>query len=471
MKHPPEAWERACAAAQTIVKPLKRFLHVQAASGILLLIAAVAAMIWANSPWQHSYHHLWHAPITLGFADFTFRTDLHFLINDGLMVLFFFVVGLEIRRELHEGELADFKRASLPIAAAVGGMAVPALVFLALNYSEPDALRGWGVPMATDIAFAVGVLALLGKRVSASLRVLLLALAIIDDVGAILVIALFYSTGVAFSGLAIAALGVLAIMIMQRLGIRSPLVYVPPGVVIWAGMLTAGIHPTIAGVVIGLLTPVRPWFGGRGFVKEANRSLETFRQQLRPEVDQHELARSLDRLDQARREAFSPVVRLEVAMHPWVCFFIMPIFAFANAGVTLGEVNIVSGSGVSLGAGIILGLALGKPIGIVGASFLVSALGLAQFPRGVDWRGLLVVGAVGGIGFTMSIFIADLAFSNPELLGVAKLSVLVASLLAGTFGFVAGLLLLPKKHPRKTDVNGVGKSHSHAPHRALQDAV
>jgi NhaA family Na+:H+ antiporter len=303
--------------------------------------------------------------------------------------------------------------------------------------------------MATDIAFAVGVLALLGKRVPAALRVLLLALAIIDDVGAILVIALFYSTEVTLSGLAISGLGVLLILIMQRLGVRSPALYVLPGAVIWAGMLTAGIHPTIAGVLIGLLTPVRPWFGGRGFVKEAERTLETFRQQLRLAVDQHELARSLKGLDQARREAFSPVVRLEVALHRWVSFLIMPIFAFANAGVTLGEVQLAGGSALCLGAGIILGLALGKPMGIVGAGFLASALGLAAFPRGVDWKGLLVVGMVGGIGFTMSLFIAALAFSDPMHLGIAKLAVLAASLLAGVSGILAGFLLLPREMPKE----------------------
>lgn len=446
---PPESWESAVHAAQAIVRPLERFLHVEAASGILLLIAAAIAMIWANSPWHDSYHALWHTKVALGIGSYNFTHDLHFWINDGLMVIFFFVVGLEIRREIHSGELSDFKRASLPVAAAVGGMVVPALIYISFNRGSPDAMQGWGVPMATDIAFAVGVLALLGKRVPAALRVLLLALAIIDDVGAILVIALFYSSGVTLIGLAMAALGVMIILAMQRFGIRSPLLYVFPGIVVWAGMLQAGIHPTIAGVIIGLLTPVRPWLGGKRFLDAADRAITEFKEKLRPDVDQHDLAVPLGHLKQARREALSPVLRLELALHPWVSFVIMPIFALANAGVTLGGMSMGSGNEAAVGLGVGLGLALGKPVGIVAASLLAVWVGLSALPRGLDWRGLLVVGMVGGIGFTMALFIAALAFpSNAELLAVAKVAVLIGSAAAGVMGLVFGVIFLPRTHPK-----------------------
>ncbi|HLV21191.1 MAG TPA: Na+/H+ antiporter NhaA [Polyangiaceae bacterium] len=443
---PPEAWAPAHRAAQQLIlRPLERFMHVQAASGLVLMIMAVVAMIWANSPFQHSYHALWHTPITVGFGSAVFEQSLHFWINDGLMVIFFFVVGLEIRREMHGGELSELKRAALPVAAAVGGMIVPALIYLGFN-PTPATSHGWGVPMATDIAFAVGVLTLLGSRVPAALRVLLLALAIIDDIGAILVIAIFYSSGVSFAGLGIAALGSAAVLLMQRLGVRSPLIYVAPGVVVWGGMLGAGIHPTIAGVILGLLTPARSWFGGRGFLAEAERVLQDLRQRIGDRsVDAQGMILPLQRLATARREAIPPVVRLEAALHGWVAFGIMPIFALANAGVTLGDVDLEQAGAFNIGAGVALGLALGKPVGIVLASWLSAKLGICALPRGVDLRGLIVVGCVGGIGFTMALFIAQLAFMDPGQLGIAKLAVLCGSLLAGVVGVVVGRALLKEQ--------------------------
>jgi NhaA family Na+:H+ antiporter len=257
-------------------RPVEKFLHVQASSGILLLAAAVAALLWANSPWAPTYEHLLHTPISVGFDEHIFTRTVHFWINEILMVVFFFVVGLEVRRELFEGELSTPRRAALPVAAALGGMLVPATIYISLNIGSP-AVRGWGIPMATDIAFAVGVLALLGRRVPAALRVLLLALAIIDDIGAILVIALFYSSGIAWSGLIVVGLGIVTVLAMQRIGVRNPILYVAPGVVVWSGMLHVGIHPTIAGVILGLLTPVRSWFGHEGFATETNRALDSLR--------------------------------------------------------------------------------------------------------------------------------------------------------------------------------------------------
>jgi NhaA family Na+:H+ antiporter len=439
---PPGASDLARRVTEKIFRPLERFLHIEAASGIVLLVAAVIALAWANSPWASSYEHLWHTPITFGFGQRVFTQPLHFWINDGLMVIFFLVVGLEIRREMHEGELADLRRAALPVAAAIGGMIAPALIYLALN-TAPPSRQGWGIPMATDIAFAVGVMALLGKRVPPALRVLLLALAIIDDIGAILVIAIFYSAGVSWTGLLVAAAGVLGVVVFQRFGVRRALAYAVPGAVLWAGMLQAGIHPTIAGVILGLLTPVRAWFGTEGFLAAARKAVEDFRGHIHREGhDVHDLQGPLRRIEQAQREALAPVVRIQTALHPWVAFGIMPLFALANAGVSLRGLSALDASSLSIILGVSLGLVLGKPIGILAASFASVKLGICALPRGVTWRGILLVGLVAGIGFTMAIFIAGLAFSDAALLAAAKLAVLLSSGLAAVIGLLVGRLLL-----------------------------
>lgn len=399
----PGAWRPAQLLVHRLMQPIDRFLAIQAASGIVLLIAAVSALAWANSPWSAAYSALWHTPIGVQVAGLRFERDLHFWINDGLMTIFFFVVGLEIRREIHQGELSDLRRAALPLVAALGGMLVPAAIFVALNHGQVTA-RGWGIPMATDIAFAVGVLALLGPRVPPALRVLLLALAVIDDVGAILVIALFYSSGIEPVGFVVAAAGVATIVVMQGFGVRAPLAYVVPALVVWAGAYRAGIHPTLAGVAVGLLTPVRAWVG----------------------------------------EAASPVDHLQRQFHATVAYGIMPLFALANAGVPLAGVSI-SGRGVALFAGIAVGLVVGKTIGITGASWLAARIGFAALPRGVRFSGVLVVGLVGGIGFTMSLFVAGLAFPPGALLETAKLAVLVGSTTAAVGGLLLGRAVLPRE--------------------------
>lgn len=397
----PGTWRPARRIARRILRPVERFLAIEAASGILLLSVAVIALVWANSPWRHSYTALWHTPIGFKVGPFQFERDLHFWINDGLMTIFFFVVGLEIRREMHQGELSQLKRAALPLVAALGGMLAPAAIFASLNHGH-DTARGWGIPMATDIAFAVGVLALLGRRVPPALRVLLLALAVIDDVGAIIVIAVFYSSGLEPLGFALAGAGIAGIVVMQGFGVRAPLAYVVPALVVWAGAYRAGVHPTLAGVAVGLMTPVRAWTGEEG----------------------------------------SPVERLERQFHGSVAFGIMPMFALANAGVALSGVSI-SGNGVLLFLGISLGLVAGKTIGITGASWLAARAGIAMLPRGVRWSGVLVVGLVGGIGFTMSLFVAGLAFPAGATLETAKLAVLVGSGTAALGGLGLGAALLP----------------------------
>ncbi len=437
---PPEAWRPARRAAQAVFRPIEQFLHVEAASGILLLVAAAIALIWANSPWLESYEHLWHTPLSIGLGSWTMERDLHFWINELLMTVFFLLVGLEIKRELVHGALSDLRRAALPVMAAIGGMVVPAGVYVALN-ADGAGVQGWGVPMATDIAFAVGVLTLLGKRAHPALRVLLLAFAIIDDVGAILVIAIFYSSGFSVVGLQVAAGGLLLAFVFLWIGIRPGLIFALPLLVMWGGFYQAGIHPTIAGVVLGLVIPVRSWYGARGFMEVAQRALEDFGRRVSEGKPDHDLLPPLTEIAQAQREAVSPGVRGEAALHPWVAFGIMPLFALANAGVNLGglDFGIAGARGVLFG--VTLGLLIGKPVGVLLLSWISVRLRLGVLPSGVSWSGILVMGLAGGIGFTMAIFISELAFADSELLHMSKLGVLVATAAAGVLALVVGRLL------------------------------
>jgi NhaA family Na+:H+ antiporter len=403
---PPGALPIAHRLARRLVRPVERFLAVEAASGILLIVAAVTALVWANSPWADSYHATWATRVGLAVGDRLATASVHLLVNDVLMSIFFLVVGLEIRRELHHGELADRRRAALPAIAAVGGMVVPAAIFVIANLGGGAAILGWGVPMATDIAFAVGVLTLLGKRVPPALRVLLLALAIIDDLGAILVIAIFYSSGIDGTGLSIALSAFVGFGILHAAGIRSIVPYLAVGAVLWIGVLMAGVHPTIAGVITGLMIPTQAWEG---------------------------------------REEQSPAARLEHALHAWVAFAIMPVFALANAGVDLGGLDLGAAPGVAIG--VAAGLVVGKPVGVVLACALAVRVGVAALPRGVTWRGVMVVGVVAGIGFTMALFIARLAFAEaPELHAIAKAGVLAASVIAALLAFVLGRAFLATTH-------------------------
>lgn len=446
LRVPPEGWEPLMRVARLAARPLERFLRVEAASGIVLLLAALVALAWANSPLAESYVRLWSTPLGLRISGFTFERSLEWVVNDALMVIFFFVVGMEIRRELHHGELSEWRRAILPVAAALGGMLAPAVLYLV---AAPDrGIRaGWGVPMATDIAFAVGILTLLGRRVPPALRVLLLALAVIDDLGAILVIALFYSSGVAAGGLLVAAAGVGGIFAMQRLGVRSRLAYLLPGLVAWGGIYAAGIHPTIAGVIVGFATPVRAWLGPRGFVGRARQELDVLSARAPEALDPHELDLSLRRLGVASREAVSPSEGLIALLHPWVAFGIMPLFALANAGVSLSGLALDS-SGWKVVSGVALGLLIGKPAGVLAAIWLVTRLGIGKLPAGLVRGHVIVLGAVAGVGFTMSLFIAQLAFhGGGSLLAAAKLGVLGASAAAGGLAFVLGLQLLSSEGP------------------------
>ena len=372
---------------------LDHFFHVEAASGVVLLVAAVAALAWANSPWEAGYRHLWELPLPLGTGALTFSRSLHFWVNDGLMGLFFALVGLEVRRERRDGALSSPKIAILPVAAALGGVLVPALFYVTLNLGS-GSLRGWAVPTATDIAFAIGVLALLGPRVPPALRVLLLAIAIIDDIAAIVVIAFFYSDGIRLSGLLLTALGILGLETLRAMRLRIALIYVVPGVLVWIGLLRAGMHPALAGFIMGACIPA-------------------------PSGE-----------------------RVEQMLHPWVAFGVMPLFALANAGVELGGLRFDPHTTAPVALGIVAGLVLGKPVGILLTTAACVRLGWCSLPPGIDLKRMAIIACLAGIGFTMALFICDMAFDG-ERLAAAKLGILVASAVAGLIGLSIGRWLLP----------------------------
>lgn len=437
---PPSPLPRAQLLAERAFSAIERFMHIEAVSGIVLLTTAALALIWANSPASDSYHALWHTPVSISVGNFSISHSLHFWINDGLMTVFFLVVGVEIRREIHEGALANVRLAALPLAAALGGVTVPAIIYACLN-ADPLQVKGWAVPTATDIAFAVGVLALLGRAIPSNVRVLLLALAIIDDIVAVLIIAAFYSAGLDYTGLLIAAVGVLMVWGLQRMGISNAFAYVVPGIVIWVGLLQTGAHPTLAGVVLGLMTPVLPRRGRERPIDSVVQVIGDLREHAEATTPQpNALAPRLRLLKRAQRELIPPVSRVQNALHPWVAFGVMPLFALANAGVTLGGVNLDLESSQRVLLGVFLALVVGKPIGVIAASALVVRLGWCRLPPEVTWSGVCVVGLLAGIGFTMSIFIANLAFDSENLLNAAKLGVLLASVVAAVIGLSWGLI-------------------------------
>jgi len=427
---------------------LERFLHIEAVSGIALLLAAAAALIWANSAAADGYHHFWHTPISIGFGTQVFSQSLHFWINDALMTVFFLVVGMEIRREMYEGSLASLRQAALPLVAALGGVVAPALIYLTMN-TGPELQRGWAIPTATDIAFAVGVLALLGKAIPANIRIFLLALAIIDDIVAVLIIAIFYSGGLDLSGLAIAAIGILLVLALQRLGIGSAYAYVVPGAVLWMGLLQTGAHPSLAGVVLGLMTPVVPMRRREQPLALLTRTANELSVRVaNADAAPGHLVPPLKQLRFAQREMLAPVTRVQIALHPWVAYGVMPLFALANAGVTLGGVDLSLGASQGVMVGVAMALVVGKPVGVLAASWMAVKLGICRLPPGADWPGVLLVGLLAGIGFTMSIFIAMLAFNDPLLLGAAKMGVLLASVTAGALGLCWGVIYTRRRQRR-----------------------
>ena len=419
-----------------VVEPLTRFLHVESASGIVLLVFTAAALVLANSTVSETFLAFWKTPVGLTVGSIEFRHPLKHWINDGLMAVFFFVVGLEVKREIVVGELRDLRQAALPIAAALGGMLAPAMIYLYFQWGAAGQ-SGWGIPMATDIAFVVGCLAVLGPRVPRSLRVMLLSLAIADDIGAILVIAIGYTSELHLGALAWGFAGIGLVIILTRLGVRSLLLYVLAGAGVWLGFHESGVHATIAGVILGLLTPARPLIGRRllaGFTEALGDFLQGESWQ-----DTRERQRMLISIRRAARETMSPLERVEIVLHPWVGFVIMPLFAFANAGVPIQ----FSGLSDPVAAAIMAGLGIGKPIGIFMFSWLAVRIGLARLPEGVTWSVLAAGGVLAGIGFTMSLFIAGLALSD-GMLEAAKIGILAGSVACALIGMVLLHWLLSK---------------------------
>lgn len=429
-------WEKAF---DKVLTPLEDFIHRQTTSGIMLMLCAIVALYLANSRWSEAYFHLLHVPFTIGFPGFQLSKSLHHWINDGLMAIFFFVVGLELKREILVGELADIKQAMFPIIAAIGGMVVPVAIYMAINPSG-EAFNGWGIPMATDIAFALGALALLGKRIPANLLTFLVALAIVDDLGAVVVIALFYTDTINLPALITAGV-MLAILISLNMGgIRHPLPYILLGIVLWIAMLKSGVHATLAGIFLAFTIPMRPKYDAQRFIQHMQDMLGQIKQSFSHEeniVLNHELRSKVHALGEGVNLVQAPAQLLERKLHLPSAYLVIPIFALANAGIPIdfSALSTIITHPVSLG--IACGLVLGKLFGIVGFCWLAVKAGAVALPRGLNFKHLIGVGLMGGIGFTMSIFIAELGFANsPTELLMAKSGVLLASLIAGLTGFV-----------------------------------
>lgn len=430
---------------QPIVEPFQRFLHAQSTGGVLLLAATVVAMIWANSPWAESYQSFWNTPVSLVVGSHALTETLLEWINDGLMAMFFFVIGLEIKREILVGELASFRQAVLPLTAAVGGAMLPAALYWSMNPTGVGA-PGWGIPMATDIAFSLGILALLGSRVPVAVKVFLTALAIADDLMAVLVIALFYTSTISWGNLAIGGLFLALLIAANMVGLRHPLVYSVLGIGgLWMAFLLSGVHATIAGVIAAMTIPARTRLTGHEFLAKGKALLKRFEEVISPDKPQlahRERQQIAHHMKTAVQQAETPLQQLEHTLHPWVTAVVMPVFALANAGITL-DANIDAMLINPVAQGVIIGLLVGKPVGIVLSSWLVIRGDLATLPSGVSWPHLWAVGCLAGIGFTMSLFITGLAFTHGPALMSAKVGILVASTTAGTIGW----LLLKRIRP------------------------
>jgi Na+:H+ antiporter, NhaA family len=431
---------------ERIVRPFQDFAHKQSSSGIILVLVTVVALIWANSPWGNSYVALWGSKLTVGVGNFTLSKDLTHWINDGLMAVFFLVVGLEIKREVLVGELSSIRSAALPVAAALGGAVVPALIYAAINAGTEGA-AGWGIPMATDIAFALGVLALLGERAPVGLKVFLTALAIVDDIVAVLVIAVFYTSDISWGALAIGGLFLGALVVANLIGVGRTLVYAVLGIGLWLAFLLSGIHATIAGVLLAFTVPASSFINPGAFLERSRYILDRFEQageKGENVLTNEERQAALHALNHATYKLEPPLHELEHALHPWVVFAIMPIFALANAGVPLGG-GIAEALTSPVVLGIVAGLVVGKQLGITLFAWLAVKSGVSELPTGISWRQVYGAGWLAGIGFTMSLFISDLAFADNPLVDVAKLGILAASLIAGVVGW---LILRGASSPR-----------------------
>lgn len=430
--------------------PAERFIYSETISGGLLLVCAIVALVWANSPWSQSYFALRDTPVILQIGTFVLSLDLQHWINDGLMAIFFFVMALEIKRELIYGDLSEARKAALPAVAALGGMILPAGIYLVFNVAGKGA-AGWGIPMATDIAFAVAILALLGERVPSQLRMFLITFAIADDVGSILVIAINYTAH--FSTVAMeVAIAVLGLMLAMRwLGFRSILAYVFPAIIFWVAMLKSGVHATVAGVILGAITPAKSPGSKSAFIE----ALQDMLPNVRDSLDKEESERAevvLGRIEELARQTESPLERLERMVHPWVSYLVLPVFALVNAGVAFSGEFIRQAFTSSVTLGVMLGLIVGKIVGVTGFAWLAVRLGWAALPVGVGWRHIVGAAMIGGVGFTVALFITGLAFSEKVLVEEAKVGVLFASLIAALGGYL--FLLLVSRGQNESEQNG-----------------
>jgi NhaA family Na+:H+ antiporter len=421
---------------RTFIRPFVRFSEIEASSGIVLLIAAIVAIIWANSPWSETYFSLLETHLTVEFFEFRFDETVLNLINDGLMAVFFFVVGLEIKRELVLGDLRDPRAAALPVMAAVGGMVLPALIYLSFN-GGTAAVDGWGIPMATDIAFAIGIVALLGSRVPPGAKLFLLAVAIADDIGAIAVIAIFYTSELEAGYLAAAVVGLVAVWVASRVYVRAMWFYVPMGFVIWYLTLESGVHATLAGVALGFLTPASPLYRPRDFDERARAILNQYATSdiTDPRAQEHADHEAL-LLSEIANESVSPLNRNEHHLVGWSSFVVVPLFALANAGVDFRNISIGDAITSPIAMGVAVGLIIGKVVGISVASYGAVRFKLGKLPPGTTWAHIVGLAAVAGIGFTVSLFVAGLAFPEPAMTNLAKVGIFLGSLVAGTLGSI-----------------------------------
>ena len=419
-----------------LIRPLRDFLATEAAGGLVVVAAAVAAMVWANSPFSGSYHSIWDTEISLRLGNHALQLDLRHWVNDGLMTIFFFVVGLEIKRELVEGELRDTRKAIVPVAGAIGGIAVPALIYLSLNHGTPSA-RGWGIPIATDIALAIGLLSLVGSRIHPGAKLFLLALAIVDDIAAIVVIAVFYGQGGNRAWMVGAVAALVLTVVLQRLGVRAVSVYVTIGALMWLSLHEAGIHATIAGVAMGLLAPTQPVL---------HEDLIDVDELVDLSSAEHAMATA-----NIARSSVSVVEWLEHRLHAWTSLVIVPVFALANAGIALSAHGVSESMRARATWGIALGLVVGKPVGIMLSTFLIIRLGAGVLPAGVGWGDLAIAAIVAGVGFTVSIFVTELAFDG-LLADQAKIGVVIGSVVAATVGLSVARLR-SNEQPGAADAN------------------
>ncbi|WP_285009690.1 Na+/H+ antiporter NhaA [Pedobacter faecalis] len=425
---------------ERIMAPVSRFVHLEYTSGLVLMAAVVAAITWANSAYHDFYEHLWHINFSIGFDKFLLSHPLHVWINDGLMALFFFVIGLELKREFMEGELSSVSKAALPMAAALGGMIVPALIYTAFN-AGTEAAHGWGIPMATDIAFALALLSMAGKGIPTSVKVFLSALAVADDLGAVLVIAFFYTAEINFLALGVGAAFLGVLILGNIIGIRASMFYLIIGIGVWIGFLLSGVHATIAGVLVAFTIPAVTRINEEVYAGNLRKLSYDFESDI-PErgklitPKQNKTIQNVKRLSMA---AETPLQTIEHALHPWVAFGIMPLFALANAGIVIGS-DFLSSVSNPVSFGVAAGLIIGKFIGVMGFCWIMIKSRLAGLPEGAGWNHLAGVSLLAGIGFTMSLFISGLAFKHPVFIDQAKYGILIASVVAG----IAGTIVLKR---------------------------